>query len=110
MKKIIVIGLIAFFGLSLSSSAQSTVKTAEHGVKKGTTKAWHGTKKGVTTAGHKTAKAATKAKANITDKKSSTWIGPQGQTIYIDGSNRYYWVNGVGKRIYVSRAALRAKQ
>ena len=77
--------------------------------KKGASKAWKGTKKGAKVVGNKTAEVASKGKAAVTDKKSDTWIGPEGQTIYISGDNRYYWINGKGKRIYVSEAALKAK-
>ena len=110
MKKIFAIGIIAFIGLSSPSFAQSKTEKAAQGVKKGTGKAWQGTKKGAKKAGNKTAEVASKGKANVVDKKSARWIGPQGQTIYIDANNRYYWINGNGKRIYVSEAALRAKQ
>lgn len=102
MKKIFGIALIAILGISAPAFSQSTVK-------KGANKAWHGTKKGVKKAGNETAEAASKAKAKVTDKKSETWVGPEGQTIYIDGQNRYYWVNGKGKRIFVSESALKAR-
>lgn len=103
MKKIIGIILIAMLGLSAPVLAQNKAE-------KGAKKAWQGTKKGAKKAGHKTAELASKGKARVTDKKSDQWIGPQGQTIYIDSQNRYYWINGRGKRIYVSEAALRARQ
>lgn len=89
-------------GLSLPSLAQSKAK-------KGADKVWQGTKKGAKTAGHKTAEVASKGKARVTDKKSDVWIGPNGQTIYIDNRGKYYWINGRGKRIYVSESALRAR-
>jgi hypothetical protein len=102
MKKIIGIAIVALLGFSLPSMAQSKVK-------KGATKAWHGTKNGAKTAGHKTAQIASKGKAKVTDKKSEVWVGPEGQTIYIDDGNKYYWINGRGKRIYVSKSALKAR-
>ena len=110
MKKIFLITVIAFFGLSATSFAQSTADKAAHGVKKGANKAWHGTKKGAKKVGNETAELATTGKAKITDKKSTQWVGPQGQTIYVDDGSKYYWINGNGKRIYVSQAALKAKQ
>ncbi len=110
MKKIFVLAMILFLGLTAPSFAQSTVDKAAHGVKKGTTKAWEGTKKGAKKAGNETAQQASKAKARVTDKKSTQWVGPRGQTIYVTSSNRYYWINGNGKRIYVSKAALKARQ
>jgi hypothetical protein len=102
MKKIYGLAVVALLGLSVPSLAQSKVK-------KGADKAWHGTKSGAKTVGNKTAEVASKGKARVTDKKSDVWIGPDGQTIYVDDLGKYYWVNGKGKRIYVSESALRAR-
>jgi len=103
MKKILAIAAIAMLGFSAPLFAQSKVE-------KGSKKAWKGTKRGVSKAGHKTAEVASKGAAKVADKKSDDWVGPEGQTIYVDDNSKYYWVNGRGKRIYVSEAALRAKQ
>jgi hypothetical protein len=110
MKKIIAILIIALLGLSAPSFAQSKAEKAGEGVKKGAKKAWKGTKKGAKKVGNETAEQATTAKAKLTDKKSEQWVGPEGQTIYMDDGNKYYWVNGRGKRIYVSESALKARQ
>jgi hypothetical protein len=109
MKKILGFAIIALLGLSVPTFAQSKVDKAANGVKKGATKAWHGTKKGAKAVGNKTAEVASKGKARVTDKKSEQWIGPEGQTIYVDDAGKYYWINGKGKRIYVSQSALKAR-
>ena len=109
MKKIFGFAMILFLGLSTTSFAQSKVDKGVHGVKKGATKAWEGTKKGAKKVGNETAEVASKGKAKVTDKKSEQWVGPQGQTIYVDDHSKYYWINGKGKRIYVSQAALKAR-
>ena len=109
MKKIFGLTMILFLGLSTTSFAQSKVDKGAQGVKKGATKAWEGTKKGAKKVGNKTAEVASKGKAKVTDKKSEQWVGPQGQTIYVDDHSKYYWINGKGKRIYVSQAALKAR-
>lgn len=102
MKKLFGLAVVALLGLSVPSFAQSKAeKKAE--------KIWQGTKKGAKKAGNKTAEVASKGKAKATDKKSDTWIGPEGQTIYVDDANKYYWINGRGKRIYVSESALKAR-
>jgi hypothetical protein len=106
MKKIFGLAFIFLLGISAPSFAQSTASKAGTDVKKGVKKAGHGIKKGA----NKTAQVASKGKANVTDKKSDTWIGPNGQTIYVDDGSKYYWINGNGKKIYVSQAALRARQ
>jgi len=109
MKKMLSIAVIALLGLSAPSFAQSKSQQIEHGVKKGATKAWHGTRKGAKKVGNETAEVASKGKAKVTDKKSDTWVGPEGQTIYVDDGNKYYWINGNGKKIYVSQSALKAR-
>jgi hypothetical protein len=109
MKKIFGLAILAFLGLSLPSMAQSTADKAGHSVKKGATKAWHATKKGAKKVGNETAEVTKKGVARITDKKSDEWVGPQGQTIYIDDLGKYYWINGKGKKIYVSESALKAR-
>lgn len=101
MKKIISFAVIALLAFSAPSFAQK--------VEQKTKKAWKGTKRATSKTAHKTAEIASKGKAKTTDKKSDQWIGPEGQTIYIDGNNKYYWINGSGKKIYVSEAALRAR-
>jgi len=113
MKKIFGLLLVASFGLAVPSFAQSSdnnvAKKAWKGTKKGASKAWKGTKKGASAAGNKTAEIASKGAANVHDKKSDEWIGPNGQAIYVDDGNKFYWVNGHGKHIYVSESALKAK-
>ena len=103
MKKIFGIAVIALLGLSAPAVAQEKIE-------KGAKKAWKGTKKGAKKVGNNTAEVASTGKAKVTDKKSDKWIGPEGQSIYVDNNNKYYWINGKGKRIYVSEAALRAKE
>jgi hypothetical protein len=117
MKKIIAMTVLAaFLGFALPSYAQqdtgkheSTVKKAEHDVSKGAQKTAKGVKKGAKKAGNETAELATKGKATVTDKKSNEWVGPQGQTIYVDDGNKYYWVSEKGKRMWVSKEELKPK-
>ncbi len=117
MKKILgVTVILALLGISTPSLAQDTaskdgtVKKAWKGTKKGAKKGWKATKKGASTAGNETAEMATKAKAKTTDKKSGEWVGPGGQTIYVDDASKYYWINEKGGREFVTRSQLRAKQ
>jgi hypothetical protein len=103
MNKIFGIAIIALLGFCTPASAQDSK------VEKGAKKALRGTKKASKAVGNKTAQVASKGAASVTDKRSDNWIGPNGQTIYIDDLDRYYWINGRGKHIYVSKSALRAK-
>jgi len=96
-------------GVAAPSFAQSKTDKAAQEAKKGTTKAWEGTKKGAKTAGNKAAEVTKKGVARVSDKKSDVWVGPEGQSIYIDDLGKYYWINGKGKKIYVSESALRAR-
>lgn len=117
MKKFVGIAVvIAFLSISVPSYTQDTtekkgvVSKAGHGIKKGAKKGWKGTKKGAKAVGNETAETATKAKAKVTDKKSDAWVGPDGQTIYVDDGNKYYWINEKGGRVFVSKERLKAKQ
>lgn len=103
MKKIFGIAMIALLGLSAPALAQDSK------VEKGAKKAWKGTKSGAKKAAHKTAEVSSRGAARVADQKSDAWIGPEGQTIYVTGGDRYYWINGRGKRIYVPESALRAR-
>ncbi len=103
MKKIVSIAVIALLGLSAPALAQDSK------VETGAKKAWKGTRKVGKKVGNKTAEVASKGASRVADKKSDEWIGPEGQTIYIDEVDRFYWVNGRGKKIYVSESALKAR-
>lgn len=118
MKKIVCATLFAaLIGLALPSIAQDTtvqkdglIKRTGEGIKKGSKKAWKGTKKGAKAVGNETAELATKGKAKLTDKTSAEYVGPDGQTIYVDDNTRYYWVSEKGKRMFVDKDALKPKQ
>lgn len=103
MKKIFGLALIAILGISAPAFAQDSK------VEKGAKKAWRGTKKGAKAAGNKTAEVASKGAARVHDKKSDEWVGPNGQTIYVDDNSKYYWINNRGKRIFVEESALKAR-
>lgn len=116
MKKVFAIAFVA--GLLVVGSPataqeetkeKNKVEKAAGGVKKGAKKAWKGTKKGAKKVGNETAELATKGKAKVTDKKSGEWLGPDGQDIYVDDGNKYYWINEKGGRVFVSREQLKAK-
>lgn len=59
--------------------------------------------------GHAIAETAAKGAAEITDKRHEAKVGPNGQTIYIDNTPRYYYVNDQGKRVSVSEGQLKDK-
>jgi hypothetical protein len=110
MKKILGITAVLFaLGISVPSFAQETTKKEERSVKKTARKAAKAVKKGAKSAGNKTAELATKGKAKVTDKKSDTWVGPNGQDIYVDDGNKYYWINERGGREFVTADQLKRK-
>lgn len=117
MKKVFAIafvaGLLVFASPAVAqedTTKKGTVEKVAKSVKKGAKKAWKGTKKGAKKAGNETAELATKGKAKITDKKSAEWLGPEGQDIYVDDGNKYYWVNEKGARVFVSSDQLKPRQ
>jgi hypothetical protein len=66
-------------------------------------------KKTAKTVGNKTAEVAVKGASTLVDKTYKDKVGPDGQTIYIDNKSRYYYVDGRGAKIYVSKSQLKAK-
>ncbi len=58
-------------------------------------------------AGNKTAQVAVSGASAIKDKKFASKVGPQGQTIYINKNDHYYYINGRGRKVYVSKSRLR---
>jgi hypothetical protein len=120
MKKIIGISSFLFFGICSASFAQSTVDKAGHSVKegaksvghataKGAKKVGHATAKGAKAVGHETAEVASKGKSKVVDKTYKDKVGPSGQTIYIDGHDKYYYVDEKGHKVYVAETELRSK-
>lgn len=58
-------------------------------------------------AGNKTAQVAVSGASVVADKKYAAKVGPQGQTIYINKNDHYYYVNGRGRKVYVSKSRLK---
>jgi hypothetical protein len=103
MKKLIGFSLFLFLlAAAPDVQAQSKVKEAGKDVKKTT-------KKGAKKVGNKTAEVASKGKAKATDQVYKDKVGPNGETIYMDNHDRYYWVDKKGKRHYLPFADLRDK-
>ena len=99
MKKLISISVLSLFlGISYSSYAQSTADKVEHDVKKDAKQV-----------GHKTAELASKGKARVTDQLYKDKVGPNGETIYINNHDRYYWIDKRGHKRYVTEAELKDK-
>lgn len=114
MKKFLLSAMVlAFLGISAPSFAQddttNIAKKAWKGTKKGAKKAWKGTKKGAKAVGNETAELASKGKAEITDKTAEGWQGPNGEKIYVDDGNKYYWVSEKGKKMWISKEQLKKK-
>lgn len=60
-------------------------------------------------AGDAVSEAAAKAAAAITDQKLDNKVGPNGQTVYVDEHDKYYYINNEGKKVFVTRAQLKDK-
>ena len=96
MKKLTV---LLIFGMAISIHAFSQSDSTAKG-KVGET---------VNKAGNKSAQVAVSGTAAITDKKYADKVGPKGQTIYIDKHSKYYYVDGRGKKVYVTKSQLKDK-
>jgi len=66
--------------------------------------------KAATKVGNKTEEVASKTKSAVVDNKYKDKVGPHGETIYIDHSSKYYYVNKKGRKIYVAKATLKDKK
>ncbi len=97
MKKIFILFSI-FLGTSVCINAQSKIHQAGHEVKKGAKKV-----------GNKTAELASKGKSKVVDKTIKEKQGPNGETIYMDDHDRYYWVDKKGRKKYSSYSSFRSR-
>jgi len=98
--KDLVFGLLLTAGLGIQTNAQSKDTSTSTDGKVGKT---------VNKIGNKTAKTAVKAQSGIKDKKYDSKVGPDGQTIYINGKSEYYYVDAKGKKIFAEAAELKDK-
>lgn len=90
MKKISKIAMLflgLFSGIAANAQVKQDVKKAEH----------------------KTEEVAGKGKAAITDKKYADKVGPNGEAIYIDKHDKFYYVDNVGHKRYVKKSQLKDK-
>jgi len=60
--------------------------------------------------GNKTAEVASRGKSAVVDIKYKNKVGPGGETIYIDHSSKYYYIDSKGKKVYVPRTRLKDKK
>jgi len=99
MKSIVSLLVLALMTGTASVQAQSTTKKAEKEVKQDASKA-----------ADKTAEVASKGKSTVVDKVYKDKEGPNGETIYIDGHSKYYWIDKKGHKEYISKDKLKDKK
>ena len=99
MKKVIGISVFALIAGFTSVNAQSTADKVGNDVKTGAKKV-----------GNKTAELTSKGAHRIKDKVYKDKVGPNGETIYIDSHNRYFWIDDKGHRQFIEENQLRDKQ
>lgn len=96
MKKVLNIAFIALsLGIISTANAQSKTKKVEEDVKRD-----------ATVAKDKTAEVASKGASRIRDKVYRDKVGPNGQTIYINGHSKYYWIDDKGHKQYIHKSEL----
>jgi hypothetical protein len=79
-------------------------------IKKETKEVGHDIKEGAEKVGNKTAEIASKGASKVVDKTYKDKMGPDGQTIYIDGHSKYYWINSKGEKVYIAASRLKDKK
>jgi hypothetical protein len=99
MKKLAGISVFALIWGFSSVNAQSTADKVGNDVKNGAKKV-----------GNKTAEITSKGAHRVTDKVYKDKVGPNGETIYIDSHNRYFWIDNKGHRQFINEDQLRTKE
>lgn len=61
-------------------------------------------------AGDKIKEGVNDAAAAITDQKLKNKVGPGGETAYVDGNGKYYYINNSGEKVFITQAQLRVKR
>jgi lipid-binding SYLF domain-containing protein len=59
--------------------------------------------------GNKTAEVAVKGTAKVADKTWKGMMAPDGTNVYIDGSNKKYYVNKKGARVYLKASEIKPR-
>ena len=59
--------------------------------------------------GNKTAEVAVKESAKVADKTWKGMMAPDGTNVYIDGSNKKYYVNKKGARVYLKASEIKPR-
>jgi hypothetical protein len=83
---------------AFSSIAQEKKKTVGQVIDKTATKV-----------GNKTAEVAVKGGSKVADKTWKGMMAPDGTNVYIDGSNKKYYVNKKGARIYLKASEIKPR-
>lgn len=98
MKKIFGLAIfsvvLAFSGAAMAQEKTNAAQDVKNAAKK---------------TGNKTAEIASKGASKVVDKTYKDKVGPGGETIYIDKHSKYYYVDGKGKHVYVSKSELKDK-
>lgn len=104
-KKLFILFLV-FFTVKLYAQ-DSTEKSGFKDALKKTGKAIG---KGAKAAGNKTAELASKGKAAVVDKVVEDKQGPDGQKIYVNKDEEYYWIDKKGHKHFVTEEELVDKE
>ncbi len=104
-KKLFILSLL-FFTVKLY--AQDSTKKS--GFKDAVKKMGKDIGKGAKIAGNKTAELASKGHAAVVDKVVEDRQGPDGQKIYVNKDDEYYWIDKKGHKHFVTEEELVEKE
>jgi len=65
--------------------------------------------KTATKVGNKTAEVAVKGSSKVADKTWKGMMAPDGTNVYIDGSNRKYYINKKGGKVYLKASQIKPR-
>ena len=100
MKNILKVALVATGIFSFASTRAQTHKDSTVGHKISVT-----SKK----VAHKTSNIAANGASTVVDKKYEGKCGPNGQTVYINKNDHYYYISKKGHRVYLKKSELMDK-
>jgi hypothetical protein len=92
--------LVCAIACSFTFSANAQTKSKSMGKKISNT---------ADTVAMKTKTTTKKGVAKVVDKTYDGKQGPNGETVYIDNHSKYYYIDGKGKKMYVSKMELKDK-
>jgi hypothetical protein len=93
----------------IENDIDSAAENTEEEVQETAEQSERKTKDGVDKVGDKISEMAANAAAEVNDQMFTGKMGPDGQNIYIDKHDKYYYINKEGNKVYISKSEVKDK-